>query len=895
MASRKNDEQVVRISQGREYNLGVAENLDVPWAGFCRMFREPKRTPESFETYSELPPDRQTRLKARDGWYLGGQAAGGRRRKKSIRERDIVTLDFDELSPDAFERLRDGPGAIGGFDYVCHTTRSHSPDKPRLRMNFLLAEPVDAETYAAVSRVLAHRIDATMDSVDDVSFRVAQMMFMPVVSSDQDYLCWRHEGEALDWKLMLREWGGDWSDHTALPFSEKRGAKRPTKDRAEDPWEKRGLVGAFCRAYPIPEAIETFLPDRYEPGQQFPGKPRYTYSYGTTANGAVVEDDGRFLYSHHGSDPVADTLVNSFDLVRIHKYGDLDSETDTDPLKIQEYPSFKKVADLARKDKKTKAVLVRDDTDLLEAFDELDPVSADDRIADLLGDSGPAPTEPTPGLKSLPPYPGRPKAPKPKDDWSVALDLTTDGSIKPTLPNAVTILKNSKQTYGVLARDLFRGQVCARGTIRTNLDVIDMVPVEGSFGRPWTEDDDCAVQMLFEADRATGGGGFQMKVSERKVFQAVAEASSAWQFHPVLDYLRALPPWDGTPRVERLWIDYLGEPDRAYLRDTARQFLCGAIARLYCPGHKFDYVPIISGRQGLRKSTFVSVLFGADWTSELTVGLVTDKDSVEQMLGKWCLELAELTSMHYAEIEAQKAFVSRTEDRVRLAYDRRQKTFRRQCVFIGTSNEYEYLKDTENRRYWPLRVRVDEIDTDRLAEERDQIWAEALRHYNDMCAVQDYRSLVFRLEGEAAAEAVRRQDSARSESLYDEVFAAVEEWLNRPVPASEIAGGDDFDDLDDLEAGSRLAVRTKTWRGQILDGALSDMGVSAQKTAPLISKVMENMPGWCRPEDGGEAVTSHHLRFGKRLRKRGYIRRGCSKSDIRRGWREYDDPTLEVI
>ena len=894
MASRKNDEHPVRISLGREYNLGLADNLDVPWAGFCRMFREPKRTPETFATYAALPPDRQTRLKARDGWYLGGQAEGGRRRKKSIRERDIVTLDFDDLSPEAFQHLREGPDEIVGLEYVCHTTRSHAPGKPRMRANFLLTEPVDAETYAAVARVLAHKIDPTMDSIDDVSFRVAQMMFMPVVSSDQEYVRWRHEGEALDWKRMLREWGGDWTDYTALPFSAKRGMRRPTKERAEDPWEKRGPVGAFCRAYPIPEAIEAFLSDVYEPGKELSGKPRYTYTPGTTANGAVVEDDGRFLYSHHGSDPVADMLVNAFDLVRIHRYGKHDLAKDVDGLAVTELPSYKHTLKFALADERTRMILVGEDLDVVEGFDALDPVPVDVQIASILGDVEPVPETPpaSADLGSLPPYPGRPKPPRTENEWWLSLDLTTDGAIKPTLPNAVIVLKNARQMHGVLARDLFNGQVCARAPVRTSLGVIDMDPVEGPYGRPWTEADDRAVHMLLESDRGRDGGGFGMRMAERTVFRAVAEAASTWQVHPVLDYLLALPAWDGVPRVERLWMDYLGEPDREYLRETARQFLCGAIARLYHPGHKFDYVPIISGRQGLRKSTFVSTLFGADWTGELTVGLVTDKDSVEQMLGKWCLELAELASLQYSEIEAQKAFVSRTEDRVRLAYDRRQQTFRRQCVFVGTSNEFEYLKDTENRRYWPLQVLVDEIDTDRLARERDQIWAEALWHYNAMCADRDHRSLVFRLEGEAAAEALRRQDNARAENLYDEVYAAVEEWLNRPISRAELSNSDGFDDLD---AGPGLALRTKTWRGQIVDGALSGMGVSTRQTAPLVSKVMANMPGWCRPEDGGEAVVGHQLRFGKWVRKRGYIRRGSTKDDIFRGWKIVADPTLEIL
>src|SRR5690606_14169345 len=131
-------------------------------------------------------------------------------------------------------------------------------------------------------------------------------------------------GDLLDPDEMFawfEENDGDWHDISALPLFDGEETHRKHADKAEDPWLKPGMIGNWCRAWPIEDAIAEFLSDVYIPGSGGTGKPRYTYTGGSASNGAVVEDDGRFLYSHHGTDPVGEQLVNAWDLIRIHKFG----------------------------------------------------------------------------------------------------------------------------------------------------------------------------------------------------------------------------------------------------------------------------------------------------------------------------------------------------------------------------------------------------------------------------------------------------------------------------------------------------------------------------------------------------------------------------------------------
>ncbi|MEM7431001.1 MAG: VapE domain-containing protein [Pseudomonadota bacterium] len=195
-------------------------------------------------------------------------------------------------------------------------------------------------------------------------------------------------------------------------------------------------------------------------------------------------------------------------------------------------------------------------------------------------------------------------------------------------------------------------------------------------------------------------------------------------FDPVLDYLDGLA-WDGVKRVDRWLVDYFGAPDTDYIRVVGRILLIAAVRRARQPGCKFDTIVVLEGMQGTGKSSALLVLAGhPDFFSDQDILAVDTRQQAELMEGVWLYELAELEGLSRAEASKVKAFASRQVDRARAAYARHRDDNPRRCVFVGTCNESQYLKDrTGNRRFLP--VETAEIDVDGLRHVRDQLWAEA--------------------------------------------------------------------------------------------------------------------------------------------------------------------------
>lgn len=304
---------------------------------------------------------------------------------------------------------------------------------------------------------------------------------------------------------------------------------------------------------------------------------------------------------------------------------------------------------------------------------------------------------------------------------------------------------------------------------------------------------------------------------------------------------------------------------------------------------------MLAGEQGVRKTTFVETLAFGKWAGELTVDMDGDKDAVEQMLGKWVLELGELVSLRRSEIESQKGFISRREDRVRLAYDKRMSTFPRQCLFMGTTNEYEYLKDDKNRRFWPIEVTVDFIDTDALRDEMDQIWAEAMVEYKALIAKHDYRRIPFGLKGEALREAELRQEGARVESTEDQTRARIEHFLESPVDLGNVDG----DDFSDLDAPDQTVLRVKTCAEQLVHEALKESPRSTQHQnawSQVVGRCMKRMPGWVKYSEFTDGK-GHQLTLGEYGRQRAYVRADATMEEIRQGYRivETDDDLDDVL
>lgn len=657
-------DRALDVALGNSRKTKTWKNKPLRWSELLDRLANVTRTPETVAEYKAMTRAQQSDIKDVGG-FVGGYANNGSR--SDIRHRSILCLDADfadaELWPDW--------GLMYGNAAAVYSTHKHTPEKPRLRLVVPLSRDVGPDEYQAIGRRVAHTLG--MDKFDDTSYQPQRMMYWPSCSQDGAYVFEHMDGSFLDPDEVLATYH-DWKDVSAWPMSSRQAeVVKKTGARQGDPLEKGGIVGAFCRTYfPIQEAIAAFVPT-YQPCDD-PG--RYTYTEGSTAAGVVVYED-KWTYSHHGTDPASGQTVNAWDLVRIHRFGELDADCSPDTPGTSR-PSYKAMARLAAEDKRVRAQLVDDKlaaTD--EDFDE------------------PLPEEGDP------------------NEWKTTLKITDKGALAATIENVAIILRNDPKFKGALGLNEMDHNIVARRSLPWR-------QVHGS--SQWVDADDAALR--YHLERVYGIS------SKDKIFDAVNVVAGENRFHPVREYLDGCT-WDGEPRVETLLIDYLGAEDNAYTRAVTRKTLAAAVARIYQPGCKFDYMLTLQGRQGLGKSAIIAKL-GGEWFSD-TFSTMQGKEAYEQVLGVWIVEVGELAGMRKAEAETIKQYVSKTADRFRPAYGRRLQEYPRQCIFIGTTNEGQFLRDaTGNRRFWvvatpndPTRDMWEELTPETVR----QIWGEAVDIY----------------------------------------------------------------------------------------------------------------------------------------------------------------------
>ena len=353
------------------------KNKDITWESFKDSVRTTKRTTETVTEFRKMTKARQDSIKDIGG-FVGGALKEGKRRNGYVLYRSMLTLDMDYAKPDIWAQID------SLYDWACclYSTHKHTPEEPRLRLVIPLAREVSEDEYPALGRMVAKEIG--IDMFDDTTYEPSRLMYWPSTSSDGEFVFHEKDGHLLNPDAYLSIYT-DWRDTSMWPTSKRQSEviQRSLKQQ-KNPLEKSGVVGAFCRAYPIEDAIATFLSDVYEPSAM---EGRYDYIPADSSAGVVVYS-GKFAYSHHATDPVCGKLLNAFDLVRLHKYPELDEKA-----------SFKAMSDFAVKDSRVKAEFAKERK-----------AQAEQEFSDA-------------------------------EDWQGSLELEKNGKIKDTLTNISTILR----------------------------------------------------------------------------------------------------------------------------------------------------------------------------------------------------------------------------------------------------------------------------------------------------------------------------------------------------------------------------------------------------------------------------------------------------------------------
>lgn len=779
----QNDRKIT-ISAGNSRNATRWPLQTMYWSELVERLRVPTRGTETLDEYLKLTKAQQDNLKDVGGFVGGIVHNGGRRKAGSIDGRDVLTLDLDHIpaggTDDVLRRV-DGLGC----GYCIYSTRKHSPAAPRLRVLLPLDRTVTADEYEPVARKAAELIGIEM--CDPSTFEASRLMYWPSCCADSQYVFTYGDKPFLsaDGVLTLyTQAGQDWHDVNVWPQvpgvtdNHKRLAAKQG-----DPTAKPGVVGAFCRTYNIYSAMDKFLPGVYVPVDNIPD--RYTYAAGSTTGGAIVYDNGTFLYSHHATDPCNGRLVNAFDLVRLHLFGDKDDEaqpgTPTNRL-----PSYTEMCALAVSDPDVAALLAA------ERYQKA--------TKDFSGTEAEA-----------------------ASDWMKLLEPNGNGGFAKTLKNYKIIINNDPNFKGKIRMNLFSGRI----------DVVGELPWTRATNSPlWTDTDTTELRAYMEPIIG--------RASKNDVADAVDACAGEHAYHPVRDYLNSLT-WDGTPRLDTLFIDYLGAADTPYIRAVTRKSFTAAVARVMTPGIKYDTMVVIIGTQGRYKSTILAKMGGA-WFSDSLRNFGT-KDSMETIQGTWINEIAEMQAMNNSEIDAVKAFLSKQSDYYRAAYGHYAAEHLRQCVFFGTTNTHDCLRDTTGgRRFWPvdidLQPRKKDVFRD-LDAERDQLWAEAVVRWR--------LGEPLHLPPELEAEAGLVQEDHRERHPWE---GKIEEFIAKPVPADWLkwdenrrsmywGGGIHFD--------GELVQRKRICAVEIWCECLGKtQGDFQQRYARMINQLLEKMPGWIR-------------------------------------------------
>jgi putative DNA primase/helicase len=766
------------------------------WSEMVERLRTAVRGTETLQQYLKLPKSQQDDLKDVGG-FVAGTLAGNRRKASNVMGRDVITLDLDNIpaggTADVLRRL-EGLGCA----YATYSTRKHEEGRPRLRVLAPLSRTATADEYEPLARKLASIIG--MSLADPTTFEASRLMYWPSCCVDSQYVFHFADRPFLDTDGLLATYG-DWrniQEWPEVPGASQTHVKLAAKQG--NPLEKRGVVGAFCRQYTIYQAIETFIPGLYATTDT---DDRLTYIGGSTVGGAIVYENGLFLYSHHATDPCSGRLVNAFDLVRLHKYGELDDEAKPD-TPVNKLPSYANMSAFALNDAGVAAIINQEryEAVMLDFGNSVDP-----------------------------------SAPVENDlSWISKMKISpTTGQPQKTSENILIALEGEANLKGRIKLDEFADSIIG-------IAPLPWAPRDEESGPfIWSEKDDSGIMIYLEKIL-----GFQ---SREKFNHALNQCAAKNRFNPVVDYLNNLR-WDGIRRLDTLFVDYLGAADTPYTRAVTRKSVTAAVARAMVPGLKYDTMPVLTGAQGLGKTSLIQKL-GRFWFSN-SIETFEGKEAAELLQGVWVVEIGEMSAYKKSDLDTIKGFLSRTEDHYRAAYARKTEKHPRRCVFFGTSNRSDYLKDpTGGRRFWPIDCGIqrpsknvffqsETPDFILLDAEVDQLWAEAVMNWR----MGETLVLTGELEEEAKRQQENHSEQDPRESLIREFVErkVPVDWQKRDISTRKLYWSGEFGKIE-----SETVERDRICAAEIWEECFGEKVHRMKRVDTMaINDVLERMEGWIK-------------------------------------------------
>lgn len=582
------------------------------------------------------------------------------RDNRSVSRRSaVLALDID--NPDTgFDVVVEM--LLADHTYVMHTTHSSTPSEPRYRLLVPTDRDMAPDEYVEATQAMAKRLG--FEQFDSGSFQPARFMYKPACRKPEWYETWTNEGTLVEVDDLLAEYDRDLSD---LPMP------KPGKNK-RDPFELEDPIGAFNRAY---EDLDELIEEYQLPYHKI-GDDRYSLE-GTSSEAGFgpVSGVAGLFYSHHAGDPAYGKTCSSFDLVRLHWFGELDEQAKPG-TPVNKLPSHMEMLALASRDRKVVGAI----------FDELtsdfDPV---DDNGDPIDNS-----------------------------WRTQLQLTRQGRFQDIVANWDLIRANDP-VFGLL----YFNTLTMSPEISGNLPWRKVTPLNRTFDGI----DHAEMRMYIERQ-------YTFRPTKEQVQDLVVTTAGNKRVSPVLDYLESLE-WDGKERVETC---LPGAADNRYNRLVARKVLASAVARVYEPGLKWDHTLVLHGGEGIGKSTWIERMADVGLperrTYHYTLGPVNSKDTLLAMHMSWIVVSDEGHSLRKADNDAIKEFLTRTHDVFRMPYDRDTVVHPRRCVIWSTTNDDTFLRRQEGNRRFLMVKCLERFDIDAMTPDYvDQLWAEAVHMYKN--------------------------------------------------------------------------------------------------------------------------------------------------------------------